>query len=224
VIWPSIAALAGRTLPFEYSGAVSQWQLELPGAGLGTPHVVRQFDIDTIADVVLHMRYTAREGGLPLRKLASDNLMSRITNAQAPGSVRLFSMRHEFPTEWSRFMTVKQVGTGSPAKLVINLRPEHYPLWAPPWLASVQQVDLYARYPGKPKPVHVSYAVDANGAMTGPSDNLPSLDPGWPGWARGQLSQFVVQTPAPTGTWTFYLDDNSMSDLFLTVTWGKPSQ
>jgi hypothetical protein len=91
-------------------------------------------------------------------------------------------------------------------------------------LASVQRVNLYARYPGKPKPVNVSYAVGANGAVTGPSDSLPSLEPGWPGWAGGELAQFLARTPAPTGTWAFYLEDNSMSDLFLTVTWGKPIQ
>jgi hypothetical protein len=213
-----------RKLPFEYSGAISQWRLELPGAGVGSAPAVRQFDFDTLVDVILHVRYTARDGGLPLRKLATDNLTARIANAQAPGSVRLFSMRHEFPTEWSRFMSAQQAGPGSPTKLGITLRPEHYPLWAPPWLASVQRVNLYARYPGNPKPVHVSYAVDANGAVTGPSDSLLSLEPGWPGWAGGDLPQFLAQTPSPTGAWTFYLDDNSMSDLFLTVTWGKPAQ
>jgi hypothetical protein len=213
-----------RKLPFEYAGAISQWQLELPGAGPGSPPAVRQFDFGTIADVILHLRYTAREGGLPLRKLATNNLVSRIANAQAPGSVRLFPMRHEFPTEWSKFVHIRQVSANNPAVLTIALRPEHYPLWAPPWLASVQRVNLYARYPGKPKSVHVSYAVGANGAVTGPSDSLPSLEPGWPGWAGGELAQFLAQTPAPIGTWTFYLDDNSMSDLFLTVTWGKPTQ
>jgi hypothetical protein len=133
-------------------------------------------------------------------------------------------MRHEFPSEWSKFVRTQQAGANIPATLVINLRPEHYPFWAPRWLASVRQAALYARYPGKPKPVQVSYAVDANGAVTGPSDSLPSLEPAWPGWAGGDLRQFLAQTPAPTGSWTLYLDDNSMSDLFLAVRWGSPGQ
>ena len=49
-----------RCLPFEGKGVMSEWQLELPAQ-------VRQFDYDTIADVILHLRYTAREGGGPLR-------------------------------------------------------------------------------------------------------------------------------------------------------------
>jgi hypothetical protein len=47
-----------RYLPFEGSGVVSEWQLELPAD-------VRQFNYDTISDVILHLRYTAREGGGP---------------------------------------------------------------------------------------------------------------------------------------------------------------
>jgi hypothetical protein len=50
-----------RYLPFENSGVVSGWQLKLPAnPSKGDP---RQFDCDTISDVILHLCYTAREGG-----------------------------------------------------------------------------------------------------------------------------------------------------------------
>ena len=42
------------------AGAESTWRLELPAS-------FRQFDYDTISDVILHMRYTARQGGAQLR-------------------------------------------------------------------------------------------------------------------------------------------------------------
>jgi hypothetical protein len=45
-----------RYLPFEFHGAVSRWRIELPQEN-------NQFDIDTLSDVVLHLSYTAREGG-----------------------------------------------------------------------------------------------------------------------------------------------------------------
>ena len=61
-----------RYLPFENSGVISEWQLELPAnPSKGDP---RQFDYDTISDVILHIRYTAREGGGLLRNGAVDNL------------------------------------------------------------------------------------------------------------------------------------------------------
>ena len=92
-----------RYLPFENSGVISEWQLELPAnPSKGDP---RQFDYDTISDVILHIRYTAREGGGLLRKGAMDNLKTAIDEAQAAGSVRLFSVRHEFPTEWAKFQS-----------------------------------------------------------------------------------------------------------------------
>ena len=49
-------------------------------------------------------RYTAREAGGLLRNGAVTNLKTQIEEAQAAGSVRLFSMRHEFPTELAKFM------------------------------------------------------------------------------------------------------------------------
>ena len=103
-----------RYLPFEGAGAISSWRLELPSR-------VRQIDYDTINDVVLHVHYTARDGGGRLRELASLDVEDRLEQL-AP--VRLFSIRHDFPTEWSRFRS--KAGTND---LTFKLGPEHYPLW-----------------------------------------------------------------------------------------------
>ena len=45
-----------RFLPFENAGVISTWHLKL------SP--IPQFDYALISDVVMHLRYTAREGGL----------------------------------------------------------------------------------------------------------------------------------------------------------------
>jgi len=91
-----------RYLPFEGSGAICTWRLELPTE-------FRSFDYDTISDVILHMRYTAREGGELLKQRAREELQvalkELIRGANQKGLVRAFSLRHEFPTEWYRFMT-----------------------------------------------------------------------------------------------------------------------
>ena len=109
-----------RFLPFEGSGAISEWQLELPTG-------VRQFDHDTISDVILHMRYTAREGGGLLRKEAIASLNALMAEAQAAGSIRLFSLRHEFPTEWARFKNAAPVN--GLVALKFNLSEAHFPYW-----------------------------------------------------------------------------------------------
>lgn len=82
-----------RYLPFENSGAISTWTISLPAdPSAGEP---TQFDYGTIADVVLHLRYTAREGGQTLRTGAMKDLRTRIDAAGAMGSHRLFSLRHD---------------------------------------------------------------------------------------------------------------------------------
>src|SRR5262249_30051510 len=116
-----------RYLPFENSGAISDWQLELPG-NPGRKDLV-QFDYNTISDVILHIRYTARQGGALLRSGAIANLKNRIREAQALGLVRLFSVRTEFPTEWAVFQG-QTPDAGQRFKLSVNLRPEHYPFWS----------------------------------------------------------------------------------------------
>jgi hypothetical protein len=78
-----------RYLPFEYQGAVSRWRFELPPEN-------NYFDLDTVTDVVLHLDYTAREGGEVLRAAAMDDARRRL-----PGDgLRFFDVRHDFPDAW----------------------------------------------------------------------------------------------------------------------------
>jgi hypothetical protein len=90
-----------RYLPFEGAGAISRWQLEMPNA-------FRQFDYDSISDVILHIKYTAREGGGALRDAATQHLLeglnALVTGDNAPGLHQAFSVRHDFPTEFHRFL------------------------------------------------------------------------------------------------------------------------
>jgi hypothetical protein len=78
-----------RYLPFEYLGAVSRWRIELPPEN-------NYFDPDTLTDLVLHVSYTAREGGAPLREAAA-----RAGRERLPGDgLRFFDVRHDFPDAW----------------------------------------------------------------------------------------------------------------------------
>jgi hypothetical protein len=83
-----------RYLPFEGSGAISDWNLTLTSA-------VPTFDWTTITDVVLHVRYTAREGGDLLREAASKSLNAALAGLPLR---RAFSAKSEFPSEWNAFL------------------------------------------------------------------------------------------------------------------------
>jgi hypothetical protein len=93
-----------RFMPFEGAGAISAWRLELPDN-------FRQFDYDTISDVVLQMRYTSCEGGGGLKKAALDSLIKYVKSAEElsrrEGLFRMASLKHEFSTEWYRFLHPK---------------------------------------------------------------------------------------------------------------------
>ena len=90
-----------RYLPFEGSGAISEWHIQLPND-------FRQFDYDNIPDVVLHLRYTTREGGSHLRNQAANELneaLNEFLRSEGQHGLALpISLRHEFPSVWHRFL------------------------------------------------------------------------------------------------------------------------
>jgi hypothetical protein len=81
-----------RYLPFEFEGAVSRWRIELPPEN-------NYFDTDTLTDVILHLNYTAREGGEVLRNAAREVAESHVPDEGR----RLFNVRQEMSNEWQRF-------------------------------------------------------------------------------------------------------------------------
>ncbi|OQW61976.1 MAG: hypothetical protein BVN28_05975 [Nitrospira sp. ST-bin4] len=86
-----------RYLPFEGMGAISRWRIDMPIEN-------NAFDLDTISDVVMQVRYTARDGGGALATAAADALYALLTDAQRTPLVRAFSLKNEFPSEWSQFL------------------------------------------------------------------------------------------------------------------------
>ncbi|MGB5930349.1 MAG: hypothetical protein WBH03_19345, partial [Cyclobacteriaceae bacterium] len=86
-----------RFLPFENAGAISTWRLELPSE-------LRQFDYNTITDVILHVRYTAREGGALLGDSATTYIKDDLL-AEGGTLTQLFSLKHDFPNDWHQAVT-----------------------------------------------------------------------------------------------------------------------
>lgn len=94
-----------RFLTFEGAGAISQWALELFNDPSSTDfgRALRQFDYETISDAVLHIKYTAREDAGPFKARAIDHLNDYYSQDGVTTALRLFDMRREFPSQWSRF-------------------------------------------------------------------------------------------------------------------------
>ena len=102
-----------RFLPFEGAGAISTWNLSLPAE-------LPAFDYTTISDVILHIRYTARQAGDPLGSQATKELQAMLDTAGQSGQALLFCLRYDFPTEWSAFVN----GT---ADFTVTLEKQYFP-------------------------------------------------------------------------------------------------
>jgi hypothetical protein len=113
-----------RYLPFEGAGVISRWRLELP-------NVSRQFDYQTISDVVMQLSYTAREGGGQLKTAAETNIQDRLNQMLDIiaggdfGLVRSFSLRREFPDVFHKLLSTPV--TPTPPAITMTIEPEHFP-------------------------------------------------------------------------------------------------
>jgi len=135
-----------RYLPFEGRALEdSRWRLELPAK-------VRQFDYETISDVVLTIRYTAREGGTTTKDAvgALDTALDAIARPDGAlngaGQVHVFSARAEFPEAWRSFVAAGH--GGGETDLVLDLSEQRFPHpQLPPGSRTIEYVAVFARWP-----------------------------------------------------------------------------
>lgn len=111
---PSIVALSGaqndsgmfelnlkdeRYLPFEGSGALCTWHLSLMDE-----EILRQFDYNTISDVIIHVKYTAAYSETKRTTRTAELRDAVIGDGVTPIDLpRYFSLKHEFADGWFAF-------------------------------------------------------------------------------------------------------------------------
>jgi len=174
-----------RYLPFEGAGAISRWRLELPTE-------FRTLDYDTISDVILHIRYTARDGGDPLRAAATASVTSLLGDAATRPLFRLFSLRHEFPGEWHRFVSSP---ISAMTTMTADLASARFPYFTQGRTVTIRQASTVVRSKsGTPPPVMIA-----------------------PGQAPPDLTQPTWTTQASPGPWTIgtSADPNLLEDVFV---------
>jgi hypothetical protein len=202
-----------RYLPFEGLGAISTWHIRLP-------RQFEAFDYNTISDVVLHLSYTARSGGELLGGVASMELATAVNqlvqSSGARGFTRAFSMRHEFPTEWSRFRSTPD--TAASQQLQVTLSPDRFPLQFRGRSLAITRADLLLKFSdlndptrftadnAKPTPlgdyqddaVWLEVNLSAPNATAATDVELASIDTFMEGMPHGIAN---YQTPAALGSW-----------------------
>ena len=186
----------GRYLPFEGAGVISKWAIEL----LGQPH---QFDHDTIADVVLTVRYTARPGA------PQPAVSSAVKTWLKASSARLFSMRHEFPSAWAQFK--KAIPTPSQkASLLFELKDDHFPYRLQNILSKARNLHVFGRTEATQTEVEFFRETAKVGTATlvkGEGIITPVLQGGAPG------------SFDPKGQFELRFDTTAIEDLWIVVDW-----
>jgi hypothetical protein len=122
-----------RYMPFEGAGAISSWKLSLPKN-------FRQFDYQTINDVILHISYTAeedrelREDVEKINGMIEGNLLNSLQNISL---ARLFSLRQDFSTAFHRLLH-NPVNT----EVKIDISDKYFPIFLKPYLQKLPYHDL----------------------------------------------------------------------------------
>lgn len=212
-----------RYLPFEGAGVISDWRIEVPND-------FRAFDYDTISDVVLHLRYTARAAGSSLKTQALAELQEAI-NAIAQteteqGLARLFSLRYEFPTEWCRFLN--PVGTTAQNIFKVTLSKDRFPFLFQGKAIEIRAIHIYAKVNPEFADTHdettLKWSLEEG---TAAQINLVSFDENlWNGLLHGLKENnpaWDVPAVPEESTWTLTamrntterLNPNALDDLFV---------
>lgn len=159
-----------RYLPFEGAGAISKWRLELPSK-------FRQYDYDTLSDVILNMRYTSMDGGDKLRAPAEESVLAYIKSiedlSQDAGLFAAFDLRHDFPNEWYK----ASQAAGTPVITLTDLY-ERLPIFTKGRKpADIQATDIYVFAGGKTLPTGVTVQQGGINTALNPMTKVGEMQP-----------------------------------------------
>ena len=134
-----------RFLPFEGCGAFGEWQLEL-----NADETLRLFDYNTISDIIITVRYTAKEDAGPFKTEATTNLKNIIETAIIPTNnsgglqlSRLFSLKQEYANDWNKFLN--PIVAGSDQILSITIQKQHFPYFIKDRKIKIKQIEVVVK-------------------------------------------------------------------------------
>ena len=203
-----------RYLPFEGQGAISTWRIEMPKN-------FKSFDYNTISDVVLHVRYTSRNGGTQLKAQADQELQAALNDfiriEGARGLTQMFSLRHEFSTEWSRFLNAPE---GNVQSLTAAFTQERFPFLFQGKEIKIKTMDVFVKV--KPNSGHnentMKIALAAGATAPGPPSGETLFLSNWNEMVRGTKNLNNDPGPFTLNAWRNVqdrVDPNAIQDIIV---------
>lgn len=216
-----------RYIPFENVGAVSSWTLDMMDE-----KSLRQFDYETITDVIIHVRYTARnDDSLTNNKAITTkaSLLDKLSNALSNPNPdhrlllpRYFSLKHEFSNEWyegfNKLVAPEVSGNLIGHQLDISIQKAQFPEYVQDKKILVQEAYLYFK---KPANANTKYNVSYNGNTISTVNTSAyavatiNLAPGFIIDAGKKL--LPVTLYQNDGTNDIELNESDLSDVFLLI-------
>ena len=193
-----------RYLPFENAGAVSSWHLEMPES-------TNEIDLSTVGDVVLHLYYTALDGGGEFQHTVVANNEA----TQPTSGIKVFSAQNDFGapaptaansyplTPWQAFLATPVAPANQ--TLTLGISPSKFPAWTRGKTITVTSITaLTVAWPQLPFEL----------APQAPLPTAPLLMTPLAGVNEPYVCTATITPPAGTtlGTWSFELQQQGAAD------------
>ncbi len=191
-----------RYLPFEGAGAISSWHLKLN-------QDFPQFDFSTIADVILHLHYTAREAGELLRAKAVEEFNKKLNelalSENRRGLYRVFDLKREYSDRWYQFL--HPANAADDQALVLDDLPDRLPFFTRRFATKkARQLEVVAQ-----TRAGTTYRVQLSPLGTTPAAQLPlAPDPTYQGLHRAFKD--LTGSEVPLGAWTLKIQADGAAD------------
>ena len=204
-----VTAIAGnitdqRYLPFENAGAISSWHLEMP-------QLNNEVDLSTVGDVVLHLHYTALDGGADFQQAVQANNAANLPTS----GMKVFSAQNDFaaptPTAanpypvspWQAFLASAVAPDNQ--TLTLSISSSKFPAWTRGKTITVTAITVLA------------VAWPPGNFALAPQPPLPAalltMTP-VPGVTEPNVCAATITMPpnSPLGTWSFELQQQGAAD------------
>ncbi len=209
-----------RYLPFEYLGAVNCSRIEIPPEN-------NQFDLDALSDLIIHLNYTAREGGDVLRQAANEVAQRNLPG----GGLQFLDVKREHPNAWHHFKT-GLADSGSPTELNLQIDRKIFPYLFGNKKIFIEGISIFFEAPGADPSAHrvVELWVDEEGKPV--RDESRKCDvytihciatESIPGFFHGvleiELGPISEESALDFGALRFAPEINEVSEIFLIISY-----